>query len=81
MLLSTALAVGACSDLQDPITGSANPTDLATTSGTIGVNVLLKAKATAANRTELAKYGTLMDEIQELNVIRVKMKASQLPAV
>ena len=74
------LAVGACCD-QDPNGNSTPGSDLATTSGTIGVNVLLKAKATAANRTELAKYGTLMDEIVELNVIRVKMKAGQLPAV
>nr|MBA3445944.1 S8 family serine peptidase [Gemmatimonadales bacterium] len=79
ILLAAVLAIGACSD-QDP-TGSSNPAELASTSGTIGVNVLLKARATAANRTELAKYGTLMDEIQELNVIRVKMKGSQLPAV
>ena len=80
LVLAAVLAVGACSD-QDPTGSSVPGSDLATTSGTIGVNVLLKAPATAANRTELAKYGTLMDEIQELNVIRVKMKAAQLPAV
>ena len=50
-------------------------------SGTIGINVILKAPATAANRTELAKYGNLMDEIAELNAIRVRAKASQLPAI
>lgn len=77
--LAAVLVIGACSD-QNP-TGNSNQPELATTTGTIGVNVLLKAPATAANRTELAKYGTLMDELQELNVIRVKMKASQLPAV
>lgn len=77
--LAAVLAIGACSD-QNP-TGNSNPAELASTTGTIGVNVLLKAPATAANRTELAKYGTLMDEIQELNVIRVKMEATQLPAV
>jgi subtilisin family serine protease len=80
--LAAVLAIGACSDQQEPNTESSTPgAEFASTSGTIGVNVLLKAPATAANRTELAKYGTLMDEIQELNVIRVKMKASQLPAV
>jgi subtilisin family serine protease len=78
--LAAVLAIGACNDQQDP-TGNSNPADLASTSGTIGVNVLLKAPATAANRAELAKYGTLLDEIRELNVIRVKMKASQLPTV
>ena len=78
--LAAVLVVGACTDQQDP-TGTSNPPELASTKGTIGVNVLLKAPATASNRTELAKYGTLLDEVQELNVIRVKMKASQLPAV
>ncbi len=78
--IAAVLAIGACNDQQDP-TENSNGIEAASTSGTIGVNVLLKAPATAANRTELAKYGTLMDEIQELNVIRVKMKASQLPAV
>ena len=58
ILLAAVLAIGACSD-QDP-TGNSNPAELASTSGTIGVNVLLKARATAANRTELAKYGTLI---------------------
>ena len=77
--LAAVLAMGACSD-QNP-TGNSNPAEFATTSGSVGVNVLLKAPATAANRTELAKYGSLLDEIVELNVIRVKMKASQLPAV
>jgi subtilisin family serine protease len=78
--LAAVLAIGACSD-QNPTGDSAPGSELAKTSGTIGVNVLLKAPATAANRTELAKYGTLLDEIQELNVIRVRMTASQLPAV
>ena len=77
--LAAVLAMGACSD-QNP-TENSNPAELATTSGSIGVNVLLKAPATAANRAELAKFGSLLDEIVELNVIRVKMKASQLPAV
>jgi subtilisin family serine protease len=81
LTIAAALSIGACSDQQTP-TGNSNPEpEFASTTGTIGVNVLLKARATAANRTELAKYGTLMDEIQELNVIRVKMKPSQLPAV
>jgi subtilisin family serine protease len=78
--LAALLAVGACNDQQEPNSGS-NPGELASASGTIGINVILKAPATAANRTELAKYGTLMDEIAELNAIRVKAKASQLPAI
>jgi subtilisin family serine protease len=79
--LAALLAVGACNDQQEPNSGSSNPGELASASGTIGINVILKARATAANRTALAKYGTLMDEIAELNAIRVKAKASQLPAI
>jgi subtilisin family serine protease len=80
--LAAVLAVGACNDQQEPTTGPQNPEpELASASGTIGINVILKAPATAANRTELAKYGTLMDEIAELNAIRVRAKASQLPAI
>jgi subtilisin family serine protease len=77
--LAVVLAIGACSD-QAP-TGNSNPTELASISGSIGINVILKAPATAANRTELAKYGTLLDEIAELNAIRVRAKADQLPAI
>jgi subtilisin family serine protease len=80
--LAAVLAVGACSDQQEPNTGTSNPgSEFVSTSGSIGVNVILKAPATAANRTELAKYGTLLDEIPELNAIRVRTKASQLPAI
>ena len=54
--LAAVLAIGACSD-ENP-TGNTTPgSELASTSGTIGINVILKAPATAANRTELAKYG------------------------
>jgi subtilisin family serine protease len=80
--LAAALVVGACNDQQEPNTGAPDPgSEFAATSGTIGINVILKAPATAANRTELAKYGTLLDEIAELNAIRVRAKASELPAI
>jgi subtilisin family serine protease len=80
--LAAVLAIGACSDQQEPNVGDSNQaSEFASTSGTIGINVVLKAPAIASNRTELAKYGTLLDEIAELNVIRVKANASQLPAI
>ena len=80
--LAAALAVGACNDQQEPNTGNSTPgAELASTTNTIGVNVLLKAPATAANRTELARYGTLLDEIPELKAIRMRMAANQLPSV
>jgi subtilisin family serine protease len=81
LTIAVALAIGACSEQQDPNTGNSNPGEFASVSGTIGLNVILKAPATAGNRTELAKYGTLLDEIAELNAIRVRAKASQLPAI
>jgi subtilisin family serine protease len=82
LAVAAALVVGACNDQQEPNTGSTNPGgEFASTSGTIGINVVLKAPATAANRTELAKYATLLDEIAELNAIRVRAKADQLPAI
>jgi len=82
--IAAVLAIGACSD-QAP-TGSSNPFEVASTSGSvtsgfIGINVILKAPATAADRIELATYGHLMDEIPELNAIRVKAKADQLVAI
>jgi subtilisin family serine protease len=79
--LAAVLAIGACSDQQEPSTEAGQGTEFASGTGVIGINVVLKAPATAANRTELAKYGNLMDEIPELNGIRVKAKASQLPAI
>jgi subtilisin family serine protease len=78
--LAAVLAIGACSDQQNP-TGTADQAELASTNGTIGINVILKAPATAANRTELAKYGNLMDEIADLNAIRLNGKASNLDAI
>jgi subtilisin family serine protease len=82
LAVAAALAIGACNDQQEPNSAPSNPGgELGTTSGTIGINVVLKAPATASNRTELAKYGTLLDEIAELNAIRVRAKADQLPAI
>lgn len=75
------LAIGACSDQQDPNTAPAPGSEFASANGTIGINVVLKAPATAANRNELAKYGTLLDEIPKLNAIRVRAKASKLPSI
>jgi subtilisin family serine protease len=83
LILSIAalLVVGACSDQQEPNSGSSNPPELASTGGTIGINVVLKAPATASNRAALATYGTLLDEIPELNAIRIRAKASDLSAI
>src|SRR5215208_4890048 len=79
--LAAVFAIGACSDQQDPNSGTSTSPEFASTSGVIGINVVLKAPATAANRAELGKYGTLLDEIVELNAIRVRAQASQLTAI
>jgi subtilisin family serine protease len=81
LAVAAVLAVGACNDQQDPNTGGNPGPELAGTSATIGINVVLKAPATAANRTELAKYGTVLDEIAELNAIRMRSSSNQLSAI
>jgi hypothetical protein len=82
LVVAAVLVIGACNDQQEPNTGPTNPGgEFASTGGTIGINVVLKAPATAANRTELAKYGALLDEIAGLNAIRVRAKADQLSAI
>jgi hypothetical protein len=78
LTMAAVLAIGACSDQHDPNTGTA---EFASVTGSIGINVILKAPATAANRAELAKYGTLLDEIPELNAIRLRAKAEKLASI
>ena len=73
-ILAAAVAAGACSDQQDP---SSSVPELASTSGTTRINVLLKAAPTAANRAELAKHGNIYDEIAQINVLLMKTKAEK----
>ena len=80
LCLAAVLAIGACNDQQDPSTGQ-NPADFAVTSGTERINVLLKAPATAANRTELAKHGAIYDEIAQLNVVLMRVKGDEISAI
>ncbi len=77
-ILAAAVAAGACSDQQDP---SSSVPELASTSGTTRINVLLKAAPTAANRAELAKHGNIYDEIAQINVVLMKAKAENIPAI
>jgi subtilisin family serine protease len=77
-MLAAAFAVGACSDQQDP---SSSAPELASTSGTTRINVLLKAAPTAANRTELSKRGTIYDEIAKLNVLLMRVKGDQIAGI
>jgi subtilisin family serine protease len=77
-ILAAAFAAGACSDQQDP---SNSVPELASTSGTTQINVLLKAKPTAANRTELSARGTIVDEIASLNVVLMRAKGDQIAGI
>jgi hypothetical protein len=70
LLLSAAaaLALAACSDQQDST--PLNPTDapaLASANATVGLNVLLKTKATPAMLTELGKYGSGIEQLPQIN--------------
>jgi subtilisin family serine protease len=77
-------ALAACSS--DPTAtvapdGSAALARTAGATGTLAINVLLKATATAADRAALAQYGPLKGEIAELNVVTMRVKAGDLAAV
>jgi hypothetical protein len=77
--LAAALVIGACTD-QTPTENSNSPA-FAKESGNIGIHVVLKSSAKAAHRTELAKYGTLLDEIPKLNAIRLRATRKNLQAI
>jgi subtilisin family serine protease len=82
LTLAAVLAVGACSEQQEPTTGNADPSsELASTSGTVQINVVLKTAATAAQRTQLSRYGTIYDEITAVNAVLMRVKDDQIPAI
>ena len=79
LALSAALAVGACSDQQDPITGSPTPgAEFASTSGTKGINVALKGPATAAQIATLSTYGTVVKQLPEIYAVLMTGDAANL---
>jgi subtilisin family serine protease len=67
--VAAALALGACSDNQEPITGNTNPGTGFASSATKPINVLLKRKSTASQLAELAKYGSVLKEIRDINAV------------
>jgi subtilisin family serine protease len=79
--LAAALALGACSDQQEPITGNSTPGSELAVSGTKGINVLLKGPATSAQLTELGKYGTVKKQLVKINALTMLGKESALPAI
>jgi hypothetical protein len=74
--------VGACNDQQDPSTANSNAgSELASTSGTKGINVALKGAATAEQRTQLAGYGTIKKELDDINALIMSGDASALKSI
>jgi hypothetical protein len=82
LLLGAAFFLASCSDQQESPTGTnGSPTELASSNATVGINVLLKAAATASRLAELGKYGTVKSQIVELKAVTMSAKASQLPTI
>jgi len=88
--LALVLMVVACERSPETITGNAPRPSMATTTSTagatnpqatIGINVLLKGPATAAQVAELNRLGTVYDQIPELNALLMRAKAGQLAAI
>jgi subtilisin family serine protease len=79
--LAAVLAVGACNDQQDPNTSVDPGTDFASASSTVGINVVLKGPATAAQLAELGKYGTVKTQFPKINGLTMAGKASSLPSI
>ncbi|HEX2451108.1 MAG TPA: S8 family serine peptidase [Gemmatimonadales bacterium] len=80
LALGLALFVAACGENAGPTDTNPSP-DFASANATQQVNVLLKARATAANRAELSRYGNITDEIASLNALSMKAKADKIPAI
>lgn len=53
----------------------------ATSKGTIGINVVLKADITNANLTTLAKYGKVRDVVYEIDAVTMQIKAANLKTI
>src|SRR5690348_6855565 len=80
--LATLLAVGACRDQQEPTTGPDNSApDFASTTATVGINVVLKGRATASQLAQLEKYGKVKKQFIEINGLTLAGKKSDLSSI
>ncbi|MFL5402510.1 MAG: S8 family peptidase [Gemmatimonadales bacterium] len=79
--VAAALAVGACSDQQEPTTTNSNPGEFASTAGTKPINVVTRTPATPAQLAELAKYGSVLKEIREIKAVIMTGKESSLASI
>jgi subtilisin family serine protease len=78
--IAAVLVIGACSDQQEPNTDS-NPEAAFAVSGTKPINVVTKKPATAAQLAELAKYGSVLKEIRQINAVIMTGEESSLAAI
>jgi len=83
MALALAALVAGCGEHQSTPTESNTTPELASQSsnGTIGINVVLKGPATSAQLGQLRSYGTIVDQIVELNAVQLRAKRSALSAI
>ena len=79
--IALALALGACSDQQEPLTDNSNPGELAAASGNKPINVITKTPATASQLAELAKYGSVVNEIRHINAVIMTGTESSLASI
>ncbi len=82
-LLALALAalVAGCGEHQGTPTESTPDFASKSNGATIGINVVLKGPATAAQLGQLAAYGKVLDQIVALNAVHMSGKASDLAAI
>jgi subtilisin family serine protease len=79
--LAAALAIGACSDQQEPNTENANPGSELAVAGTQGINVVLKGPATSSQLAELGRYGTVHRQISKINAVIMSGDARGLAGI
>jgi subtilisin family serine protease len=78
LIVAGALAAGACNDQHD-LTGNSNPgAELASTSGTKGINVALKGPATPQQIATLATYGNVVKQLPEIYAVLMSGDAANL---
>lgn len=78
--VALALALGACSD-QQPLTDNSNAGELAAAAGTKPINVITKTPATPSQLSELAKYGSVVNQIRQINAVVMTGTESGLASI
>lgn len=81
LAFSAILAIGACSDQQEPNIDTNPESEFAKTSGTKPINVVTKTRTSTAQLAELAKYGTVHKQIVDINAVIMSGKESSMAAI